>query len=85
MDNTGNYYSPAVDTSGYDDAIIYVSSSRYSDVTIYTSNDGTSWTTLGSMTVEGGGRAAYSMAVTTKFVRWGVDTDGDPKSSIALI
>lgn len=85
QDNTGDYFTPAVDTSGYGNAIIYVSSSQYADVTVYTSTDGMTWTTLGTMGVEGNGRSAYSMAITTKFVRWKVDTDGTPKTSIALI
>lgn len=48
-----------------------------------TSSDGINWTTFGTMDVDG--RAAYSMAVTTQFVRWRVDTDGNPKSQIALL
>lgn len=84
-DSSGVYYSPAIDTTGYNNVNIYVSSSQYADVTVMTSPDGGTWTTLGTMSVGAGSQAVYTMAVTTKFFRYSVATDGTPESTVALI
>lgn len=85
QDNTGIYYSPAIDATGFSEALIYVSSTEYGTVEIMISDDSMSWSNAGSMVVESGGRSAYRLPVTTKFFRYSVDTGGTVESSVALI
>lgn len=65
--------------------LIYVSSTEYGIVQIMTSPDSMAWTDAGNMTVESHGKSAYRLPITTKFVRYSVDTDGTVNSSVALI